>query len=123
MSKLSFLPPDDLPPQQVTKEDGMLHIALEQSIGRSFYFACDRITQILLSNCHWYITQNSTNLMLIIDCPDLVSYWHIVSNIPQLGNRLERFSKNAKIRVYPPFGKGSPFEIGVNEISAYRDWL
>ncbi|MBD2137053.1 hypothetical protein H6F32_05510 [Anabaena sp. FACHB-1237] len=130
MSKLSFLPPDDLPPQQVTKEDKMLHLALEQSIGRCFYLAWDafgergyRITQILLSNCHWYITQNSTNLMLIIDCPDLVSYWHIVSNIPQLGNRLERFSKNAKIRVYPPFGKGSPFEIGVHEISAYRDWL
>jgi len=123
MSKRPFLPPDDLPPQQVTKEDGMLHLALEQSIGRCFYFACDRITQILLSNCQWYITQNSTNLMLIIDCPDLVSYWHIVSNIPQLGNRLERFSKNAKIRVYPPFGKGSPFEIGVHEISAYRDWL
>jgi hypothetical protein len=123
MSKRPFLPPDDLPPQQVTKEDGMLHLALEQSIGRCFYFACDQITQILLSNCQWYITQSSTNLMLIIDCPDLVSYWHIVSNIPQLGNRLERFSKNAKIRVYPPFGKGSPFEIGVNEISAYRDWL
>lgn len=130
MSKLSFLPPDDLPPKQVTKEDGMLHLALEQSIGRCFYYGCDalgersyRITQVLLSNCQWYITKSSTDLMLIIDCPDLVSYWHIVSNIPQLGNRLERFSKNAKIRVYPPFGKGSPFEIAVHEISAYRDWL
>ncbi|MBD2663602.1 hypothetical protein B6N60_01527 [Richelia sinica FACHB-800] len=123
MSKLPLLPPDDLPPNQVTKQDGMLHLELEQSIGRCFYYTCDRITQMLLSSCHWYMTNNGTTLMLIIDAPDIVSYWHIVSNIPQLGNRLERFSKESKIRVYPPFGKGAPFEISVNEISAYRDWL
>lgn len=123
MSKLSLLPPDDLPPNEVTKQDEMLYLEFEQSIGRCFYQACDRITQALLANCQWYLTINATTLMLIIDCPDIVSYWHIVSNIPQLGNRLERFTKNAKIRVYPPFGKGSPFEIGINEISAYRDWL
>ncbi|MDP5338434.1 MAG: hypothetical protein NWQ28_07630 [Nodularia sp. (in: cyanobacteria)] len=123
MSKLYQLPPDDLPPTEVTKQDGMLHLELERSIGRCFFHACDRITQVLLSNCQWYLTKNSTTLTLIIDCPDIVSYWHIVSNIAQLGNRLERFTSNAKIRVYPPFGKGQPFEISVNEISAYRDWL
>jgi hypothetical protein len=123
MSKLHLLPPDDLPPTQVTKQDGMLHLELERSTGRCFFQACDRITQVLLSNCQWYLSQNNTTLTLIIDCPDIVSYWHIVSNIPQLGNRLERFTSNAKIRVYPPFGKGKPFEISVNEISAYRDWL
>ncbi|HYW20392.1 MAG TPA: hypothetical protein VE956_13995 [Nodularia sp. (in: cyanobacteria)] len=123
MSKLHQLHPDDLPPTEVTKQDRMLHLDLEQSTGRCFFKACDRITQVLLSNCQWYLTKNSTTLMLIIDCPDLLSYWHIVSNIPQLGNRLERFTSNAKIRVYPPFGKGPPFEISVNEISAYRDWL
>ncbi len=122
MSRLPLLPPDDLPPVEVTKQDGMLHMELERSIGRCFYQACDRITQVLLSNCQWYLTKNAT-LMLIIDCPDIVSYWHIVSNIPQLGNRLARFANDAKIRVYPPFGKGMPFEIGINEISAYRDWL
>ncbi|AFY30662.1 hypothetical protein [Calothrix sp. PCC 7507] len=123
MSKLPLLPPDDLPPAEVTKLDGMLHLEFEQSTGRCFYQSCDRITQALLAHCQWYLTSNATALMLIIDCPDIVSYWHIVSNIPQLGNRLERFTSNAKIRVYPPFGKGMPFEIGVNEISAYRDWL
>ncbi|MFN6519576.1 MAG: hypothetical protein RMY29_034490 [Nostoc sp. CreGUA01] len=122
-SKLYLLPPDDLPPTEVTREDGMLQMELEQSTGRCFFLACDRITRVLLSNCQWYLTTNADILTLIIDCPDIVSYWHIVSNIPQLGNRLERFSTNAKIRVYPPFGKGMPFEIGVNEISAYRDWL
>ncbi|MDM9580832.1 MULTISPECIES: hypothetical protein [unclassified Nostoc] len=122
-SKLYQLPPDDLPPAEVTKQDGMLQMELEQSAGRCFYLACDRITRVLLSNCQWYLTTNASILTLIIDCPDLVSYWHIVSNIPQLGNRLERFASNGKIRVYPPFGKGTPFEISVNEISAYRDWL
>ncbi|BAY30146.1 hypothetical protein NIES2107_19900 [Nostoc carneum NIES-2107] len=123
MSKLPLLPPDDLPPKEISKMDGMLHLELEQSIGRCFYQACDRITQTLLANCQWYLTSNANNLMLVIDCPDIVSYWHIVSNVPQLGNRLERFTTNAKIRVYPPFGKGGPFEISVGEISAYRDWL
>ncbi|MDB9445400.1 hypothetical protein [Anabaena sp. CS-542/02] len=123
MSKLHQLPPDDLPPSEVTKQDGMLHLELERSTGICFFQACDRITQVLLSKCQWYLTKNSTTLTLIIDCPDIVSYWHIVSNIPQLGNRLERFTSDAKIRVYPPFGKGTPFEIRVNEISAYRDWL
>ncbi|HLP87740.1 MAG TPA: hypothetical protein VK184_03910 [Nostocaceae cyanobacterium] len=123
MSKLSLLPPDDLPPVEVTKQDAMLHSELEQSIGTCFYRICDRITQVLLSNCQWYITTEGTTLSLIIDCFDLVSYWHIVSNIPQLGKRLERFTSQAKIRVYPPFGRGIPFEISVNQISAYRDWL
>lgn len=123
MSKLHQLPPDDLPPTEVTKQDGMLHLELERSTGICFFQACDRITQVLLSKCQWYLTKNSTTLTLIIDCPDIVSYWHIVSNIPQLGNRLERFTSDAKIRVYPPFGKGTPVEIRVNEISAYRDWL
>ncbi|MBD2440210.1 hypothetical protein [Nostoc sp. FACHB-110] len=123
MSKLNQLPPDDLPPTKVTREDGMLHLELEQAIGRCFYYSCDRITQALLNNCQWYLTDKNTKVLLVIDCPDIVSYWHIVSSIPQLGNRLERFTTNAKIRVHPPFGKGAPLEISVHEIAAYRDWL
>ena len=123
MINKSFLPSDDLPPTEATQLDKILRFQLERSTGRYFYEACDRITQALLSNCQWYITTDASNLTLVIDCPDIVSYWHIVSNIAQIGNRLERFASSAKIRVYPPSGKGTPFEIGVNEISAYRDWL
>ncbi|MBF2065937.1 MAG: hypothetical protein IGS39_16180 [Calothrix sp. C42_A2020_038] len=115
--------PDDMPPAIISQLDKMMQVELERSIGRCVYEDCDRITQALLLNCQWYITSEASTLRLTIDCPDVVSYWHIVSNIPQIGSRLERFSKNAKVRVYPPTGKGMPFEISVNEISAYRDWI
>ncbi len=115
------LPPDDLPPVAATQLDRILRRQLEESTGKCFYQVCDRITQALLSTCEWYITTNSSALMLFIACPDVVTYWNIVSNIAQLGGRLERFASSAKIRVYPPVGKGTPFEIGVDEISADRD--
>ncbi|RUT07166.1 hypothetical protein DSM106972_024270 [Dulcicalothrix desertica PCC 7102] len=115
--------PDDKPPENVSQLDKMMQVELERSIARCVYEECDRITQALLSNCQWYVTNQASVLKLIIDCPDVVSYWHIVSNIPQIGSRLERFSKNAKIRVYPPSGKGMPFEISISEITAYRDWI
>ncbi|MCX7593044.1 MAG: hypothetical protein N2235_04650 [Fischerella sp.] len=121
--KKPFLHPDDMPPTQVTPQDKMLHLELEQSIGACFFQGCDRITQVLLSNCQWYLTTDGSSLKLVIDCPDIVTYWHIVNNIPQIGNKLEKFSSDTIIRVHPPFGKGIPFEISVNEISAYRDWL
>lgn len=123
MCKEPFLPSDDLPPTESTQIDKVLRFQLERSTGRYFFEACDRITRALLSSCQWYVTTEANALILVIDCPDIVTYWHIVSNIPQIGSRLEPFASSAKIRVYPPFGKGTPFEISVNEISAYRDWL
>ena len=123
MKNRSFLPPDDLPSSEATEVDKILRSQLEHSTGRCFFEACDQITRALLSSCQWYVTTDDGALMLVIDCPEIVTYWHIVSNIPRIGNRLKQFASSAKIRVYPPFGKGTPFEISVNEISAYRDWL
>jgi hypothetical protein len=123
MMKKPLLPPDDLPPTEATQIDKILRWQLEHSTGRCFFEACDQITRALISSCQWYITSDAGTIMLVIDCPDIVTYWHVISSIPQIGNRLERFASYAKIRVYPPFGKGTPFEISVNEISAYRDWL
>ena len=122
MKNKSYLPADDLPPTEATGIDKMLLQQLERSTGRCFFEACDRITRALLSSCQWYITTDGSTLMLVIDAPDIVTYWHIVSNITQIGSRLQRFASSAKVRVYPPFGKGLPFEISVSEISAYRDW-
>ncbi|AKG23831.1 hypothetical protein [Calothrix sp. 336/3] len=118
-----FLHPDDMPPLEVTPLDQMLRLELERSTGLCFYEDCDRITQMLLSTCHWYVTTDANSLKLIIDCPDIITYWHIINNITHLSSRLEPFASSAKIRVHPPLGKGIPFEISVDEISAYRDWL
>lgn len=117
------LPPDDLPSAQMTQMDSLLRQKLEESTGKRFYEACDRITQALLSNCEWYVTTNANGLTLVVVCPTIETYWHIVSNIKQLGNRLERFASIAKVRICPPVDKGKPFEIGVDEISDYLDSL
>ena len=118
-----FLPPDDMPPSETTQADGVLRRELEQSTSRCFYEACDRITQVLLSMCQWHITTNYGPPILIIECPDMPTYWNIISDISQLGNRLQRLANRAKIRVCPPPDNGAPFEIRVNEISMYRDWF
>jgi hypothetical protein len=118
-----FLPPDDMPPVEGSEFDGILRRELEQSTTRCFYEACDRITQTLLSMCQWHMTTNFGPLMLIIQCPDMPTFWNIMSDISQLGNRLKRFANRAKIRVCPPPDNGAPFEIRVDEISLYRDWF
>lgn len=115
----SSLPYDDLPPAQATQLDATLRQQLEQSTGKCFYEACDLITQALLSSCEWYVTIDTSALTLVIASPDVETYWHIISDIPQIGSQLEQFASSAKICVFPPVGKGKPFEIGVDEISAY----
>jgi hypothetical protein len=117
------LPPDDLPSAKAARLDRLLRRQLEESTSKRFYEACDRITQVLLSSCEWYITTNASALTLVINCPDIATNWHILSNIVAIGSRLEQFSSSAKIRVCPPIGKGTPFEIRVDEISVYRDSL
>jgi hypothetical protein len=111
-----FLPADDLPPGQPTPEDMMLRRCLAEAAGQRFYESCDRITQSLLYRCEWHITLRASLPTLIIACPDTETYWHIVSAIDQLGNRLRRVMNDGKIRVYPPIGKGQPYEIGVDEL-------
>lgn len=118
-----FLPPDDLPPESKTLNDQLLRRELEEFTTKRFFLACDRITQVLLSHCHWRISIKLLPLTLIIHCPDMETYWYILNDVPQLGNRLERFTNKAKIRVYPPTGQGAPFEVKVDEIPLYGDWL
>ncbi|MFH7029123.1 MAG: hypothetical protein ACHBN1_27955 [Heteroscytonema crispum UTEX LB 1556] len=114
-----ILPPDDFPSNEPTPMDWLLRRELEHWTCKRFYEACDRITRALLSSCEWHITTNASLLTLIIACPDVETYWYIVSNMSQLGNRLKRFANKAKIRVFPPPGNGTPFEMRVDEISAY----
>lgn len=103
--------------------DRILRRQLEESTSRLFAQSCDPITQGLLSNCEWYFTTNATALTLVINCPNLVTNWHILNNIVTISSRLEQLSQSAKIRVCPPIRQGTPLEIRVNEASVYRDSL
>jgi hypothetical protein len=116
------LPPDDLPPSQVTYFDEMLLQTLEDVMGEHFYVNCGRILQVLLSNCQWYIKSNSRALILIIVCPDREMYWHIFNAVPDIAKKLKWFSQRAIIRLCPPLD-GTPWEIRVSEISADRGWF
>jgi hypothetical protein len=115
------LSPDDLPPSQPTRLDRILRRQLEDSTGKRFYAACDRNLQALLSSCEWYITTNATALTLVIACPDRITNWRVLNNLVQLGSQLEQFSRRAKIRIYPPMGMDTPFEMRVDEIAVYQD--
>jgi hypothetical protein len=118
-----LLSPEDCPPPRTTRVDRMLQRQLENSLDKHFYQAGDRLIQSLLSRCEWYITTNATALTLVIACPDPLTNWKVLHHIVKIGRKLEAFSDSAKIRVCPPTGTGTPFEIRVDELSVYQDSL
>jgi hypothetical protein len=122
MNKYS-LSPDDLPPSRISQIDTMLIRNLEKAIGEHFYANCGRIIQTLLSKCHWYVITNSSYFSLTIVCPDIEMYWHIFYAIPDIAKKLKLFSDRAIIRLCPPIDKGTPWEIGVSEISVNKGWF
>ncbi|MGA7935376.1 MAG: hypothetical protein WCA35_17635 [Kovacikia sp.] len=122
MSTLS-LPPDDLPPVQITKLDEILLRQLEEAVAKRMYESCDGVTQSLLTTCEWGITITAAALSLVVTCPDTATYRRVLNFISPLGQQLKKFSNSAIIRVYSPLNGGEPVEIQVDEITAYRDLL
>jgi hypothetical protein len=49
-------------------------------------------------------------------------YWHIFNAVPDIAKKLKWFSQRAIIRLCPPLD-ATPWEIRVNEVSTYRNWL
>jgi hypothetical protein len=117
------LNPDDLPPSRLSETDKIILSDLEVVVGSYFYTNCGRIIRALLSNCQWQIRINSSDLILIIVCSEVETYWHILTAIPDIGKKLKSFSPRAIIRLCPPIDKGTPWDIGVNEISIHGGWL
>jgi hypothetical protein len=117
------LPPDDLPPLQMTQMDEMLLKNLEEVIGKQFYTFSGQIIRALLSNCQWQIKTNINALTVVISCPDMEIYWQIINAVPDIAKKLKRFSQTAIIRICPPIDQGTPWEIAISEISSYEDWL
>ncbi|NJN20831.1 MAG: hypothetical protein HC812_06115, partial [Leptolyngbya sp. RL_3_1] len=59
-------------------------------------------------------------LMLVIYCPDALNNWRVLGQMAAIAETLAQFSPRAKIRVHPPSGMGAPFDMRVNERSAYQ---
>ncbi|MCU0533082.1 MAG: hypothetical protein MUD14_04200 [Hydrococcus sp. Prado102] len=109
------LPNDDLPPTLPTEEDVILRLELARSTSQRFYEACDRITQAFLYRCDWQIAVQANIPVLVISCPDVNTYWQIISLIDEIGKNLNKLVNNAKIRIYAPNGKNMPLEIELDE--------
>ncbi|MGF1458092.1 MAG: hypothetical protein ACFBSG_03610 [Leptolyngbyaceae cyanobacterium] len=114
------LPPDDQPSQLAGDFDALLRRQLELSTCKHFFEACDGAVQSLLMECTWDI-QVGTVLVLIIRCPNALTNWRVLNRLAAIAKVLAQFSPLAKIRVYPPRDKGSPFAMRVDERSEYRD--
>ena len=114
------LPPDDLPPDNLNFADNLLRLHLEECLTKYFYEACDFEQQSLLSHCQWYITTYANAPTLVIDPPDSTINWRLLKGLVKLGSVLKQLARDAKIRVYPPAGMGTPFEMRVDELSVYR---
>ena len=111
---------NDLYPNSLTTFSSPAHLSFDQDPTLHFYKSCDHDTQGLLWNCTWGFITTANFLTLLIKCPSTEVYWHILTSLSLLADRMVPFSYQARIRVDPPFGEGSPLEVGVKEITAYQ---
>jgi hypothetical protein len=111
----SFYPVSSAAPKSPTSTP--LH--LDGDPAHHFYQSCDQDTQGLLWDCTWVITTVDCPTLLI-KCPSTEIYWHILTSLTVLAERMALFSFQARIRVYPPIGQGDPLEVGVKEVTAHQ---
>lgn len=115
------LSPDDLPPPTLTVDDYQIRRELDGLLMQRFERQCKPLIQQLLQRCDWYIASTYNVVTLVIDCPNSTLNWQLLQQVPSLSATLGQFSQDAKIRVCPPAGTGTPFEIRVDERSIYQD--
>lgn len=111
---------NDLYSDALTKSGSPTHFSTHSA--HHFYESCDHDTQGLLWNCTWGFITTSDFLTLLIKCPSTDVYWHILASLSVLADRVASFSYQARIRVYPPVGQGTPLEVGVEEITGHQGW-
>lgn len=124
------LPPDDLPPSELTSTDWVLSRQLEGALNQIFHQACQNLEVpdekcsllTLLSECEWYITTSANLTTLVIKCPTLATSWGILEKIVAIAQLLSQLAIG-KICVCPPSDKGTPLEVRVDEIPIYREEL
>ena len=114
------LPPEDLPPKVIGHLDRFLQRQLEFTTRQYFLETCSESIQSLLAGCEWTIGL-AEGLTLEIRCPTTRYNWRVLNQIQAIAGGLARLSPQAKIKVYPPSGAGTPFDMRVDERSVYRD--
>ena len=114
------LTPEDLPPKVIGHLDRVLQQQLELATRQYFLETCSESIQSLMGECEWTIGL-AEGLTLEIRCPDTRYNWRVLNHIQTIAERLARLSPQAKIRVYPPSGAGTPFDIRVDEREVYRE--
>lgn len=117
-----LLPPDDSPPVTTTPLDRLLRLRLQETAGQRFFEGCDRMTQTILSHCHWAIAANPDIPTLSITCADTETYWSIISNLEEIASSLRSIADLARIQIYPPVDSGMPMELDADELPS-RDQI
>jgi hypothetical protein len=115
------LPLDDLPPQQIDLGDRILHRQLDLSLTQLFQQQCDSTCRQLLAECSWAITTTANVAMLVIVCPNSQTNWQVLNQVMALGTSMAKFSRDAKLRIYPTPQRLDYFEIRVDELPVYRE--
>lgn len=82
---------------------------------------CSATVRTLLSRCDWSVITQAEVTTLTIACPDAPTNWQLLYHVPQLGQAMAQFSKDARICIFPPLNTGIPFEIRVDELPVYVD--
>ncbi|GAB1539944.1 hypothetical protein NUACC21_26130 [Scytonema sp. NUACC21] len=112
-----FLPPDDMPPVEVTLFDRLLHRHLEQVSSKRFYEICDSTQQALLSLCQWSIEMSGSTMALVILCHNRENYSQIAQAIPQFLTHLKILANRSKICIQRPNNQGILWKFEVEELS------
>jgi hypothetical protein len=55
--------------------------------------------------------------MLVIHCPDALTNWQVLDHVGAIGSLIKTFAASARLRILPPPGSGTHFDIRVDELS------
>lgn len=127
-----LLPPEDLPPSELSLSDRLLARQIEISLSQHFFNRClqeayhsgdslarrDSSLAQLLSDCHWSISLQAKQPTLIVETTDVETSWQILKQLKHFGKILEELAI-ARIRVCPPLEVSSCLEVRIDELSLY----
>lgn len=110
MNLQQTLPPDDLPPVELTQADELLQQSLLAALSKHFYEGCSGVVQAVLLNCDWQVWLRSTMLGLDIRCEDAELGGRVRNYLDSIVRSLSQLSHRIRICVDAP-GQAQPYEV------------